>query len=172
VFDDVKSTFEVPRVERPSRQEFEERFLFPQRPVIISGAMEGWPALERWTNDYLTEKVGARTVHPKKHKAHARFGPRGVLDPKNGQMDTPPMNLAEYIDLLDGATISDGLLYIALLPLRPACPSSGPMSVFPPSLTRTSSSTPGSGWAPATTSPLSITTPTTTSSRSSAAESR
>jgi hypothetical protein len=59
VFDGVKSTFEVPRVERPSRREFEERFLFPQRPVIISGAMEGWPARERWTNDYLKEKVGA-----------------------------------------------------------------------------------------------------------------
>ena len=58
MFDDVKSTFEVPRVERPSRREFEERFLFPQRPVIISGAMEGWPARERWTNDYLKEKVG------------------------------------------------------------------------------------------------------------------
>ena len=71
MFDDVKSTFEVPRMERPSRREFEERFLFPQRPVIISGAMEGWPARERWTNDYLTEKVGARTVHPYKHKAHA-----------------------------------------------------------------------------------------------------
>ena len=38
MFDDVKSTFEVPRVERPSRREFEERFLFPQRPVIISGS--------------------------------------------------------------------------------------------------------------------------------------
>jgi len=48
VFDDVKSTFEVPRVERPSRREFEERFLFPQRPLFISGSMKGWPALSRW----------------------------------------------------------------------------------------------------------------------------
>jgi hypothetical protein len=32
------------------------------------------------------------------------------------------MNLAEYIDLLDGATISDGLLYIALLPLKTSLP--------------------------------------------------
>jgi lysine-specific demethylase 8 len=99
VFDDVKSTFEVPRVERPSRREFEERFLFPQRPVIISGAMEGWPARERWTNDYLTEKVGARTVRPYKHKAHAF-----QYDPKKGLSDTPPMKLAEYIDLLAKST--------------------------------------------------------------------
>jgi lysine-specific demethylase 8 len=45
VFNDVEGTFDVPRVERPSRREFEERFLYPQRPVIIAGAMEGWPAL-------------------------------------------------------------------------------------------------------------------------------
>ena len=47
MFDEIKSTFEVPRVERPSRREFEERFLFPQRPAIISCPMDGWPARER-----------------------------------------------------------------------------------------------------------------------------
>jgi hypothetical protein len=116
VFDDVKSTFEVPRVERPSRREFEERFLFPQRPVIISGAMEGWPARERWTNDYLTEKVGARTLRPWKPT----------------DIDTPPMKLAEYIDLLAGADISDGQLYAALLPIRTTLPELWPDVRFPP----------------------------------------
>jgi Cupin-like domain len=118
VFDHVKSTFEVPRVERPSRREFEERFLFPQRPVIISGAMEGWPARERWTNDYLTEKVGARTVRPWK--------------PKKRLTDTPPMRFAEYIDLLAGAAISDGQLYAGLLPIRTALPELWPDVRFPP----------------------------------------
>ena len=110
MFDHVKSTFEVPRVERLTRREFEERFLFPQRPVIISGAMEGWPAREQWTNDYLKEKVGAHTVHPYKHKAHNPF-----LDAKKGTSDTLPMKLAEYIDLLAGDAISDGDLYLGLL---------------------------------------------------------
>jgi hypothetical protein len=127
VFDDVKSTFEVPRIERPSRREFEERFLFPQRPVIISGAMDGWPARERWTNDYLTEKVGARTVRPHKRKAHAVFD-----DPKKGLNDTPPMKLAEYIDLLAGAAISDGQLYAAVLPIRTTLPELWPDVRFPP----------------------------------------
>ena len=116
MFDDVKSTFEVPRVDRPSRREFEERFLFPQRPVIISGAMEGWPARERWTNDYLTEKVGARTLRPWKPT----------------DIDTPPMKLAEYIDLLAGASISDGQLYAALLPIRTTLPELWPDVRFPP----------------------------------------
>jgi lysine-specific demethylase 8 len=132
VLDDVKTTFEVPRVDRPSRREFEERFLFPQRPVIISGAMEGWPALERWTNDYLTEKVGARTVPLSKHKAHA-YGPRRVLDdPKKGLSEKPPMKVAEYIDQLAGAAISDGQLYASLLPIRTALPELWPDVRFPP----------------------------------------
>jgi len=118
VFDDVKSTFEVPRVERPSRREFEERFLFPQRPVIISGAMEGWPVLERWTNDYLTEKVGARNVD--------------IRNPKERLIDAPPMKLAEYVDLLAGDAICDGHLYAANLPIRIALPELWPDVRFPP----------------------------------------
>jgi hypothetical protein len=126
VFDEIKSTFEVPRVERPSRREFEERFLFPQRPVIISGAMEGWPARERWTNNYLTEKVGARTVRPYKHKDH-----QFLYDPKKWVTDTPPMKLAEYIDLLAGGAISDGNLYCGILPIRTTLPELWPDVRFP-----------------------------------------
>jgi hypothetical protein len=124
VFDDVKSTFEVPRVERPSRREFEERFLFPQRPVIISGAMEDWPARERWTNDYLKEKIGARTFRPW-HKAD-------MFEAKEGNSDTPPMTFAEYIDLLSGTAISDGQLYVAILPIRTTLPELWSDVRFPP----------------------------------------
>jgi hypothetical protein len=127
---DVKSTFEVPRVERPSPREFEERFLFPQRPVIVSGAMEGWPARERWTNDYLTEKVGARTVKPSKANddgAHLHTTPKKMVI-----VTAPPMKLAEYIDLLAGGAISDGQLYIAQLPIRTGLPELWPDVRFPP----------------------------------------
>jgi len=141
---DVKSTFEVPRVERPSRREFEERFLFPHRPVIVSGAMEGWPARERWTNDYLTEKVGARTIRP--------FKAGTLYDPKKRVFNTAsPMKLAEYIDLLAGGAISDGQLYAAQLPIRTALPELWPDVRFPPSSTRTSTPSSISGSAPATT---------------------
>jgi hypothetical protein len=129
VFDDIKITFEVPRVERPSRREFEERFLFPQRPVIITGAMEDWPARERWTNDYLTEKVGARTI-VSWTKAH-----QSLSDPKKDPTragQRAPMKLAEYIDLLAGTTISDGNRYAALVPIRTALPELWPDVRFPP----------------------------------------
>jgi lysine-specific demethylase 8 len=129
VFDEIKSTFEVPRVERPSRREFEERFFFPQRPVIISGAMEGWPARELWTNDYLLEKVGDRTIEFWT-KAHQFFD-----DPKKDPAQVgrrAPMKLAEYIDMLADTGISDGNIYAAMLQIKTDLPELWPDVRFPP----------------------------------------
>jgi hypothetical protein len=50
--------FEVPRVSaHTSPREFLEKFYIPRRPVIIEGAAEGWPALRRWTREYLTDTL-------------------------------------------------------------------------------------------------------------------
>jgi hypothetical protein len=123
---DVKGTFTVPRVEGLSRGEFEERFLFPQRPVIVSGAMKGWPARERWTNDYLKEKIGARTIRVSKGD-----GCTHLADTKNKIADWSPMKFAEYIDLLEGGAISDGGLYVLQLPIRKVVPELWPDVRFP-----------------------------------------
>ncbi len=125
---DVNNTFEVPRLERPSRRELIERFIIPQRPVIVSGAMEGWPALERWTNDYLTEKVGARTLSPSKVTSAGTHIP----EPKNGAMaTTSEMKFADYIDLIASGAISDGQLYAVQLPIKVALPELWPDVRFP-----------------------------------------
>ena len=118
MFDDVKSTFEVPRVERPSRREFEERFLFPQRPVIISGAMEGCP-----------RGSGGPTTTSLRKSAPATSAP---YYPKKRLINTPPMKLAEYIDLLAGGAISDGQLYAAAMDIRTTLPELWPDVRFPP----------------------------------------
>ncbi len=45
-----------------SSEEFLERYYATNRPVILTGEMAGWPALERWTPDYLARAVGDRIV--------------------------------------------------------------------------------------------------------------
>src|SRR5690606_2039441 len=59
----------IPRVSRLSLQEFEEKYLKKQVPVIITDALEDWPAMrpkeeERsWENiDYIRRIAGYRTV--------------------------------------------------------------------------------------------------------------
>ncbi len=39
--------------------EFVEQFERPGRPVVITGAMAGWPALRRWTLGRLRKRFGA-----------------------------------------------------------------------------------------------------------------
>jgi hypothetical protein len=43
-------------------QEFLERYYATNRPVILTGEMDDWPALRLWTPDYLKAKVGSAQV--------------------------------------------------------------------------------------------------------------
>ncbi|MEE4452637.1 cupin-like domain-containing protein [Novosphingobium resinovorum] len=45
-----------------SGQAFLDNFYAPGRPVVIEGAIADWPALGRWTPDYLAAKVGSAPV--------------------------------------------------------------------------------------------------------------
>ena len=41
---------------------FEERYVRPNRPVVVRGALSRWAPLSRWTDEYLRATVGARVV--------------------------------------------------------------------------------------------------------------
>ena len=43
----------IERRERLSRDEFFEQYYFQNRPVIITGAFDFWPARTQWSFDYL-----------------------------------------------------------------------------------------------------------------------
>ncbi|WP_373532627.1 cupin-like domain-containing protein [Vampirovibrio sp.] len=49
---------EVERRERLSRDEFYESYYYRNRPVVITGMLNDWPALTRWTPDYLKASYG------------------------------------------------------------------------------------------------------------------
>jgi hypothetical protein len=51
----------VGRVEDPAPQGFQQRYIQKNRPVVLSGVMEPWPALGRWSWSYLREVAGACT---------------------------------------------------------------------------------------------------------------
>lgn len=45
-----------------SSDEFLDRYYAANRPVILSGEMSGWPALDKWTPDHLKRAIGSRSV--------------------------------------------------------------------------------------------------------------
>ena len=50
------------RVTDLSPQAFLDDFLAPMRPVILADAARHWPAVQRWTADYLIAQIGDATV--------------------------------------------------------------------------------------------------------------
>lgn len=52
----------IRRVRGLSPDAFLRDYYAPGRPVIIEGEMAGWPALERWTPDYLKARVGSAPI--------------------------------------------------------------------------------------------------------------
>lgn len=52
----------IERIEQPTIEEFQRNFLYPRRPVIITGAINDWNALTFWTADYLTTLFSKKQV--------------------------------------------------------------------------------------------------------------
>ena len=50
---------EVERRHKPSRDEFLAEYYSPNRPVIITGMMDDWPAMRKWSLDYFFGAVRA-----------------------------------------------------------------------------------------------------------------
>jgi hypothetical protein len=53
---------EIPRRHRLPRQEFLEEYYSTNRPVIITGMIDEWPALKKWDLDYFKATLGDRQV--------------------------------------------------------------------------------------------------------------
>ncbi|MFD0863481.1 cupin-like domain-containing protein [Sungkyunkwania multivorans] len=83
---------EIPRVRDIAKETFVRDYLKPQRPVVLEGFIEDWPAYRKWSLDYMKEKAGHKTVplyddRPVNHK-------EGFNEPH------AKMKLAAYVDLL------------------------------------------------------------------------
>lgn len=52
----------IERRHRLTRDEFYQQYYLANRPVIISGMLDNWPAMHRWNFDYLRQHFGEREV--------------------------------------------------------------------------------------------------------------
>jgi hypothetical protein len=90
------STFgEVPHVHKPSRQEFLDRFYSQNRPVVIEGAMDDWPALTRWTPAYFKQRLGDRIVEV---QANRNADPDYEMNSVKHKKD---MRFGDYVDVIE-----------------------------------------------------------------------
>jgi histone arginine demethylase JMJD6 len=52
----------IDRRHRLPYEDFAREYLFPNKPVILSGALEGWQALTKWTPEYFKKNYGSMNV--------------------------------------------------------------------------------------------------------------
>lgn len=52
----------IDRVDHITKENFVNNYLNPRKPLIIRKATESWPALDKWTFEYLKEVVGDKVV--------------------------------------------------------------------------------------------------------------
>ena len=57
---------ECPRLSHiPDQETFFQEFLFRSRPVVIENGAANWPAMEKWTMEYLRGLYGGKNIHIK-----------------------------------------------------------------------------------------------------------
>ncbi|KAI0209341.1 Bifunctional peptidase and (3S)-lysyl hydroxylase JMJD7 [Lamellibrachia satsuma] len=93
----------------PSPLEFHKDWVAANRPVVIKGVIDHWPALTKWNTQYLREKIGTKNVT-------VTVTPSGYADAVHGDRFMMPeerhMPLSECVDILEGETKSNGIFYI------------------------------------------------------------
>ncbi len=85
-------TVPVTRVKSISKADFIKHYYKPQRPVLIENLTADWPALKKWSLDYIQERSGDQIVPLYNNKPAT--GKQSVYAP------VEKMKLRDYIELL------------------------------------------------------------------------
>jgi ribosomal protein L16 Arg81 hydroxylase len=88
-----------------SREEFFQRYHGANRPVILMDAMRDWPAMTRWTSDYLKRVCGQETVQVMDRRSG---DPQYELRPQRSEMP-----FAAYADRVAAAGQTNDFYLVA-----------------------------------------------------------
>ena len=92
----------------PSKLDFFRDYAFRSRPVVFENAISSWPALQKWTAEYLQQQYGERMIHIK-------LTPDGVFEGVE-----PAKIWSDYNEDLIPAEVKSQLSYPDLVVVRPA----------------------------------------------------
>jgi hypothetical protein len=81
-----------PKVEGLTKEVFLKEYYRPQKPVVIAGGIEDWPAFTKWNFEYFKEIAGDKTV--------PLYDDRPVKHDEGFNQPHAEMKMSEYIDLL------------------------------------------------------------------------
>lgn len=82
----------IPRVDRISKNDFITQYFKPQKPVVIKGFIEDWPAYTKWNLEYIKAVAGEKIV--------PLYDDRPVSHEDGFNEPHAKMKMADYVDLL------------------------------------------------------------------------
>ncbi|WP_300435104.1 cupin-like domain-containing protein [Christiangramia sp.] len=89
---------QIPRVKRISKADFLEKYVRPQKPVVIERLIDDWPAYNKWSLDYIEEVAGEKTV--------PLYDDRPISSKYKFNEPHANMKMSEYIALLKSGPTS------------------------------------------------------------------
>ncbi|XP_064625437.1 bifunctional peptidase and (3S)-lysyl hydroxylase JMJD7-like [Lineus longissimus] len=93
----------------PTALEFYRDWVAPNKPVLIKGVFDDWPALKCWDVEYLREKIGSKEVT-------VTVTPNGYADAvSEGKFIMPEersMKFAGFLDIIERKSKPAGVYYI------------------------------------------------------------
>ena len=108
------SVFNIERRDRLSYEEFARQYLYPLRPVILTDALNIWPAMQRWTPEFFKREFGAMefsTYGAEYEHYETSAGP------------VPSFTLSGYIDRVLASSVEQPVPYLRNKILTQAFPS-------------------------------------------------
>lgn len=91
-------------------------YIHPNRPVVIGNVGQQWPALSKWSMDYLRKIINTETVQiavvPKSTNGDGLAD--AIVDGKFQLPEERKMSFSEFIDIITGAVTpeDEGIYYL------------------------------------------------------------
>ncbi|GAA5801197.1 hypothetical protein HPULCUR_006640 [Helicostylum pulchrum] len=118
-YQDINGTYVHVYEKPPTALEFLRTSVHPNRPAVIKGGFEHWPARTKWTNEYLRSKMGETVVTVAGKSTPNGYADAVTYDPvTDKEYFTMPheeqMTFNSFIDLIEGKAVSANANYISL----------------------------------------------------------
>lgn len=101
----------IDRIELPTTKYFREHYLIPNKPVIITGLTQNWPAASKWSPEYLSKLSGDRPINISSMTDGDYTGSKNIK-----------MKMREYIRALENTADMNEKLYLGELPISKYLP--------------------------------------------------
>jgi hypothetical protein len=109
----------IPRLHRPDVAEFRRRFENPRHPVVITGAMQDWKAMRRWSPEYFAEHLGDAPVPVM--TCDEDLPEDGPIRPDQlMRLRSVPTRMRDYVQQMASGRVLRG--YVSGIPLKPHLP--------------------------------------------------